>query len=260
MLELRSYTKAEIAAILGTENRQGIQRKLSGYGVEYKIDGWGDYTLTITAINDPFKVFCITTLGVPAQADFDKLKILYYHLLCCPGFAEMPYEVMAGILSHTETPVSNKTIAKWVEYLQTINYFAFDKEDCCYYAIRKYKDGRRVCEEIDKEKYSVGWKIYWNKKAEEGSANAYLYMFNYIGGHPCRKAKMKPNAFYLSQINQLIEILNNEFMKQQLLPEQLLFLFKSYFSGINKVYIILEMFDLIWADMIYLTCPIFKYI
>ena len=35
MLELRTYTKDEIAGILGTTDRQGIKRKLDGYGVEY---------------------------------------------------------------------------------------------------------------------------------------------------------------------------------------------------------------------------------
>ena len=60
MLELRTYTKDEITGILDTTDRQGVKRKLDGYGVEYTIEGWKNYTLTITAINDPFRLFCIT--------------------------------------------------------------------------------------------------------------------------------------------------------------------------------------------------------
>lgn len=213
MLELKTYTKGEIVAILGTENREGIKRKLDGYGVEYTIAGNGNYTLTVTAINNPFKLFCITTLGIPAQADFDKLRILYYHLFCCPEFADLPYEVMAGVLKDENDPPSNKTISKWVAYLSKIDFVAFDKEDCIYYAIRKKKDGTRSCREITKEVYCAGWHIYWNNKESKGTEEAYCRMFNYVGGHPYRKAKIKPNAIYLNEINQLIDILNEAYIE-----------------------------------------------
>lgn len=215
MLELRTYTKDEIINILGTEDRQGIKRKLDGYGVEYIIDGWGDYKLTITAINDPFKLFCITILGIPAQADFNKVKTLYYHLFCCPEFATKPYEVMASVLKEEDEkdPPSSKTVSKWIAHLGKIDFVAFDKEDCTYYAIQKCKDGLRNCTEISKETYCTGWHIYWKYKEREGTDAAYYRMFNYVGGHPCRKAKMKPNAIYLNEINQLIDILTDEYVK-----------------------------------------------
>ena len=215
MLELRTYTKAEITGILDTEDRQGVKRKLDGYGVEYTINGWGDYTLTITAINDPFRLFCITTLGIPAQADFHKLKMLYYHLFCCPGFAAYPYEVIASMLKEEGEidPPSNKTVAKWMAYLDTIDFVAFDKEDCVYYAIQKRKDGLRVCEEITKEVYCAGWHIYWEYKPKEGTEAAYYRMFNYVGGHHCRRQKMKTNGIYRDDVEQLINILEDAYMR-----------------------------------------------
>lgn len=215
MLELRTYTKDEITGILDTTDRQGVKRKLDGYGVEYTIEGWKNYTLTITAINDPFRLFCITTLGIPAQADFDKLKILYYHLFCSPEFSTYPYEVMASKLKEEgkTDPPSNKTIGKWVAYLGKIDFFAFDKEDGIYYAIQKGKDGMRICEEISKERYCTGWHIYWEYKTKEGTDAAYYRMFNYVGGHPYRKPKMKENAIYQKEIEQLIDILNTEYLK-----------------------------------------------
>lgn len=215
MLELRTYTKDEIVGILGTKDREGIKRKLDGYGVEYTIEGWGNYTLTIAAINDPFRVFCITTLGIPAQANFDKLKTLYYHLFCCPDFATLPYEVMASKLKEEDEqdPPSNKTISKWVEHLDKIGFVAFDSGDCTYYAIRKNKDGMRVCKEITKEVYCAGWHIYWEYKIREGTGDAYYRMFNYVGGHPCRRPKMKANGIYNNEIEQLINILEDEYVK-----------------------------------------------
>ena len=215
MLELRTYTKDEIIGVLGTKDREGIKRKLDGYGVEYTIEGWGNYTLTITAINDPFRLFCITTLGIPAQADFQKLKILFYYLFCCPEFATQPYEVMASKLKEEgeADPPSSKTIGKWVAYLGTIDFVAFDRDDCVYYAIQKRKDGARVCEEIKKEVYCAGWHIYWEYKPKEGTDAAYFRMFNYVGGHPCRRPKMKNNAIYQDEIEQLINILEDEYVK-----------------------------------------------
>ena len=215
MLELRTYTKNEITGILDTTDRQGVKRKLDGYGVEYTIDGWGNYTLTITAINDPFRLFCITTLGIPAQADFDKLKTLYYHLFCCPEFATQPYEVMASKLKEEgeADPPSNKTIGKWVAYLGTIDFVAFDRDDCVYYAIQKGQDGMRNCVEISKETYCAGWRIYWEYKAKEGADLAYYRMYNYVGGHPCRRPKMKANGIYNKEIEQLIDILEDEYVK-----------------------------------------------
>ena len=215
MLELRTYTKNEITGILDTTDRQGVKRKLDGYGVEYTIDGWGNYTLTITAINDPFRLFCITTLGIPAQADFDKLKTLYYHLFCCPEFATQPYEVMASKLKEEgeADPPSNKTIGKWVAYLATIDFVAFDRDDCVYYAIQKGQDGMRNCVEISKETYCAGWRIYWEYKTKEGTDLAYYRMYNYVGGHPCRRPKMKANGIYNKEIEQLIDILEDEYVK-----------------------------------------------
>jgi hypothetical protein len=215
MLELRTYTKDEIVGILGTKDREGIKRKLDGYGVEYTIEGWGNYTLTITAINDPFRLFCITTLGIPAQADFDKLKILYYHLFCCPEFAAQPYEVMASKLREEGEvdPPSSKTIGKWVAFLGKIDLVAFDKGDCTYYAIQKRKDGARICNEITKEVYCAGWHIYWEYKAREGTEMAYYRMHNYVGGHPCRRPKMMPNAIYQNEIRHLIDLLEDEYVK-----------------------------------------------
>lgn len=215
MLELKTYTKDEIVSILGTEDRQGIKRKLDGYGVEYIIDGWKNYTLTITAINDPFRLFCITTLGIPAQADFQKLKILYYYLFCCPEFATQPYEVMASKLKEEgeADPPSSKTIGKWVAHLGTIDFVAFDRDDCVYYAIQKGKDGLRACKEITREVYCAGWHIYWTYKPGEGTEAAYYRMFNYVGGHPCRRPKMKNNAIYQDEIEQLINILEDEYVK-----------------------------------------------
>ena len=213
MIELKTYTKAELAEILHTPGRQGITRKLDGYKISYLCSGRGeDLKFTITAIANPFKVFCITELGIPAQADFIKLRNLFYYLFCCDGFAELPLIEMAERLKEDEKTVSRETIGKWLKYLEHIDYIAFDKTDCTYYAISPAPDGKKLHREISKQKYNTGWKIYFDSIPEEGGHSAYARMYNYIGGHPYKKAKMMQNAFYIPQINQLIDIINESFI------------------------------------------------
>ena len=89
---------------------------------------------------------------------------------------------------------------------------AFDRADCTYYAISSAPDGKKLHREISKQQYNMGWKIYFDSKPTEGSYGAYVRMYNYIGGHPYKKAKMIPNAIYIPQINQLIELINNNFI------------------------------------------------
>lgn len=212
MIELKTYTKAEMAEILHTAARQGITRKLTGYDIKYTCDGEGeDLKITIHAINNPFKVFCITELGIPAQADFTKLRNLFYYLFCCEGFAGLPLIQMAEKMDADGRHFSREKIGKWLAYLQEIDYIAFDKADCTYYAISTAPGGTKLHREISKQQYNTGWKIYFENISEEGTHGAYTRMRNYIGGHPYKKAKMMPNAFYIQQINQMIDIINESF-------------------------------------------------
>ena len=71
MLEVRDYSIGELREILGTKEKQGIDRKLKGYGFEFCSTGWGESRIyTIKSIPDPFRIYAITKLGVPPQADF----------------------------------------------------------------------------------------------------------------------------------------------------------------------------------------------
>ena len=62
MLEIgRSYSKAEMTQILATKSKQGIDRKLSRYGVEFDVCGRGEKAIyTIKKMADPFKLFVLS--------------------------------------------------------------------------------------------------------------------------------------------------------------------------------------------------------
>lgn len=215
MLELKRYTVNEMAAATHSPtDKQSITRKLDRCGISYTCEGWGKtLNFTITDIPDRFKVYCILDLGISSNADFKKLRNLFYYLFCVEGFAEMSYTQMAEWLSETDTPVSRQTISKWLAYLKDINYIYFTKSNCIYYKINK-RNGKKIYTEIDRKTYNTGWQIYFQTKEETNNTDtAYERMFHYIGGHPYKVPIIVENAICQKEIEQLIEYVNESFDK-----------------------------------------------
>ena len=91
MLKVGKYPIGELKKLLGTADKQGIDRKLTRYGVAFSSTGWADSRVyDITNIPDPFRLYCVLMLGIPAQADFAKIRNLYYYFFCVEGFTELP--------------------------------------------------------------------------------------------------------------------------------------------------------------------------
>lgn len=213
MLEIRDYSIAELRTILGTKDKQGIDRKLTGYGVEFTSAGWADNRIySIKAIPDPFKMYAITQLGIPAQADFTKIRNLYFYFFCVDGFAEWPLVEMEAILEEDGQKISSKTISKWLKYLEYLDYVKFSQCDYTYYAIYKATNGTKLYKEISKDTYLEGWRIYFDSRDEEGCGCAYIKMTNHIGGHPYKRPSVDHNVAYTAEIAELIEVINASFM------------------------------------------------
>ena len=73
MLELRKYPKAELSALFGTRDTQGLKRKLERYGIVYEEAGRGNtMTFDIKEITDPFKIlqFLYRVVGRKRNASF----------------------------------------------------------------------------------------------------------------------------------------------------------------------------------------------
>ena len=215
MLEVRDYSIAELRVLLGTKDKQGIDRKLTGYGVEFTSSGWADNRIyTITAISNPFKLYAITKLGIPAQADFTKIQNLYFYFFCVDGFADWPMVEMEAILEEDGKKVSPKTISKWLKYLEHLDYVKFSQCEFTYYAIYKTTDGTQLYREISREKYLEGWRIYFDSRDEEGCESAYIKLRNHIGGHPYKRPSVDYNIAYTDEIAELIEVINASFMDE----------------------------------------------
>ena len=213
MLANRDYPITELEELLKTQGKQNIDRKLQRYGIDFSSDGHGKERIyTINHIpGDPFKLYAIVKLGIPAQANFTKIRNFYYFLFCAEGFNEVPLIEMERIMDAEGVPMARQTITKWLNYLQRINYINLSAASFKYYLIRKTPTGREY-EEVDAETYKKGWAIYHSYKWEEGSAAAYCRMYNTIGGHPYKKPEIVENATLQGEINELIAVINESML------------------------------------------------
>lgn len=213
MFEKRNYPVGEMEELLNTSGKQNIDRKLRRYGVGFSSDGRGRRLVyTIESLPDPFKVYAIVKLGIPAQANFMKIRNLYYFLFCAEGFSDNPLIEMERIMDAEGIPMARQTITKWLNYLQHLDYIILSADNIKYYVIRKTSIGREY-NEVDAETYKKGWAIYHHWKMIEGSANAYCRMYNTIGGHPYKKPEIVENAILQNEINELIEVINESILE-----------------------------------------------
>lgn len=215
MLEKRTYPIAELEKILGSVGKQSIDRKLERYGIGFSSDGYGrERVYTITDIPDIFKTYAITKLGIPAQADFTKIRNLYYFFFCGDGFTDAPLIEMERIMCAEGAPMARQTITRWLNYLQHIDYITFNTFDCKYYAIKTDPlTGKKSYEETDADTYKKGWAIYHSNKMELGSKGAYSLMYNIVGGHPYKKPTTMENAIYQQEIEELIDVINESIIE-----------------------------------------------
>ena len=208
MIKVGNYSLVELKSILGVSDKQGIDRKLTRYGVEFTSTGWGNSReYHIINIPDPFRVYCVFDLGIPAQADFPKIRNLYYYFFCVEGFTDLPLIEMAKVMEDEGVPASRQFVSKWIEYLRHLDFINFTSTECDYYAISKDEEGNRVCKTISRTDYRNAWSIYFERRDVEGCGTAYARMYNTIGGHPYKKPIYNENALKFAEIQELIDII-----------------------------------------------------
>lgn len=214
MLELRSYGNTELFEYLGTKNNSDTAKKLKRYNVEYTTEGRGkDCVYTITAINEPFRLFCVFDVGLDPRMDFTHFRDFMYLLLCDDDFNWRPAEMMEQSMRERGTPASRQTIGKWLKRLENTNLFSRAGEPV-YYRVYKYF-GVQEQEIVSKEEYADAWKIYFDCKARGyDSPAAYSAMYNAFGGVPRKQLRFEQNGIYGEQLNRLTDIVVNEVMKE----------------------------------------------
>lgn len=203
MLELRTYTRAELEEILQTHNRQSMTRKLTSYGVEFTCEGnASNLKITINAIHDPFKVLCILELGFSPQCDFVKMREFFWYYLQDEEFRSFPDEVLENRMRDKEHPVSRQTIARWRGYLSRNLLFSASGTEFMYYFA--YQGEQQM---TSKEQYSAAWREYWaNKEQGMNSRDAIWEMICHYGGVARKQPIMEMNGiFAYTLIPQMID-------------------------------------------------------
>ncbi len=205
MLETRTYKFAEIAAYLHAGRARGVRDKLTRYDVDF-IEGGGQRdqtkTYTITAIHDPFKLFCVFDLGISPQTDFKKLRDFTVYLLADEDFGWRPMEMMEEYLRRFTNGPSRQTISNYLRFFTDRNLIAVNGE---YVYYKVYKDrGVQKHEIISKATYSAAWAVYWDSRNNgDDSEAAFSRMYNWLGGIPRKQQRIQQNAFYLDTLDRL---------------------------------------------------------
>lgn len=216
MLETRLYNFAEIAAYLRIGRSRGVRDKLTRYDVDF-IEGGGqrDQTKTykITAIRDPFKLFCVFDLGIEPHTEFDKLRDFVFYLLTDDDFSWRPAEMMEAYLRRRfPNGASRQTISHYLRIFTDRELIAVNGEYVYYKVIRDTEQSHEI---ITKEDYSAAWKVYWdNRNGGDDSDLAFSRMYNWLGGVPRKQQKIQQNAFYLDTLDRLERYATDSFLAE----------------------------------------------
>lgn len=212
MLELRKYEKAELAEILKTKDNHNIKQKLKRWGISYTQSGWGNnFEITITAIADPFKIYCITELGFGAGTDFQKVRNLYYAFFNDDEFMAMPDEVKEKRMRDNGRPISRQSIARYLEKLNTKELIHRNTGEYLYY-FALHQNQRFV----EYEEYLKAWHEYWcdvdsGLRSREAIENM---IWNY-GGVARKQEKPTPNVFHLEEIQYICDLIQESIENEQ---------------------------------------------
>lgn len=212
MLELmKSYTKPEMTAMFGTRNMQGLQRKINGYGISFDVQGQGESAVfTITNIENPFKIYCITELGFDGHTDFYKLRNYYYYYFNDIEFRAMPNEVQENRMRLVHKDVSRQTIANYLRKLYLKNYIELNTDNYVYYFA--FKNRQRI---VEKEEYLAAWREYW-KNIRDGHSNyeAIYNMRNDFDGVARKQAIPEINGIYNKEVDLLCSLIQEDIERE----------------------------------------------
>lgn len=194
--------------MLGVKDNQGAQRKLSRYGVRFFVNGWGkNASFNITAIDDPFKVYCILEMGFDANCDFKKLRNYLFFLLGEDEYCWLPDEPMEKYMRSKGFYLSRQTITKYREHLERLNYI--HGGDFIYYRVYRDDRDRQCYQQVEKEEYNKAWRGYWDMRNDGADSElAFACMYSAFGGVPRKQAKPIKNAFHLKELNYLLDLVS----------------------------------------------------
>lgn len=207
MLELKSYSKEEMVAMFKTKNNQGLARKLYRYGVSFDVQGRGENAIfTITNIDNPFKIYCITELDCNGRNDFYKLRNFYYYFFNDEEFSAMPCEVQETRMKLIHKGISRQSIAGYLDKLYNKGMIAKNSGNFIYYFA--YKNEQRI---VEKAEYIEAWHEYWDKiRSGYNNYEAIYDMICRYGGVARKQEIPMINGIYNKEIEYLCNLIQQD--------------------------------------------------
>ena len=212
MLEIyRSYAKPELAQMLGTRSKQGIDRKLQRYDISFSVSGWGDAaTYTILSISDRFKIYAILELGCGGTTDFRKLRNVYYHFFEDEVFRAMPDEVKEVKLHEIGEGVSRQAIAGYIQKLTNREMISRHTDNFIYYFAKGQQ--QRL---VERAEYTAAWREYWrDRHLGLDSGDAIFRMFMKYGGVARKQAIPAINGIYNKEIEYMLSLIQESIERE----------------------------------------------
>ena len=206
MLYTRTYTREELEMLFSTSRMDAIKRRLDSDGYIYTTSGRGkDFSITITACTNPFKVFCKEELGFAPQTDFDKLKLFLKRLFEDERFSKLPFSAMED-----EIGVSSQTVSKWIKHLMEQNIIILSNAEFDYYITRVVPKSRKAeIIEITEQQYKDAWRAYWEDR-QDGYFLSVNRMYYVNQGVAHKRGKLQENAFEREKLEKLKVLLKGE--------------------------------------------------
>lgn len=207
----RIYTKAEMTEMFHSRTNSQLINKLKRYGVDFEVNGEGKKTTyKINSIAFPFKIFCITELGIHANTNFYKLRDYYYYYFNDEIFMAMPYEVKAIMLEDRNAYACRQTISNYDRHLQRNEFICPIASRFVYYFA--YKHTQRF---VEKEEYSKAWSEYWNNKRNgKNTMSAISIMRRDYGGVARKQGIPEINGIYKDKIEYMLDLIQESFEYQ----------------------------------------------
>lgn len=196
-----------MVAMFKTKNNQGLARKLYRYGVSFDIQGRGENAIfTITNIDNPFKIYCITELDCNGRNDFYKLRNFYYYFFNDEEFSAMPCEVQETRMKLIHKGISRQSIAGYLDKLCNKGMIAKNSGNFIYYFA--YKNEQTI---VEKAEYIKAWHEYWDKIRSGYNNHEAIYdMICRYGGVARKQEIPMINGIYNKEIEYLCNLIQKD--------------------------------------------------
>ena len=209
-LEKRVYSRAELVDLFKTDRLDAIQAKIKRAGYTYTSSGRGNtYTLEIQDLPmvDPFKKFCIETLGYDQRTDFQKLKVFLYYFLADDEFMTLQHNEMSRIIeADTGIRISPATISNYFDQIKARGWSDHcPSEYVCYIYDKNLSENKYISREEYCAIYRKFYAIVRKNKGDFEKAEAWIKE-NY-GNKPKKRPREMKTAFFNKEYAELWELI-----------------------------------------------------